>query len=325
MEKQFRKYLNGTCTPQEFAGITESFDSNQGQEKAATDILEHWNDILHSETENKENDRLLDQIHHRIALEDSSLVSKRLEWYKTWLKVAAILIVGLTVTSIAFYSKPAIKPVATVVQKISTPFGARTNFTLPDGSEAWLNSGSTISFPQQYGAIRSVELQGQAYFKVAKDFKPFVVKTSYGNIEAKGTSFDVKAYGNENFETTLVEGSVKIEGIKKQSAILRPGQQSILAPSSDVFLLKDVNTGLFTSWKEGKLIFVNEPFKNVARELERWYNVKIELKGQKLKDLCYTGTIEMETFGEVLELINTTTPIKHIFDKRTRLLIINGK
>jgi ferric-dicitrate binding protein FerR (iron transport regulator) len=160
---------------------------------------------------------------------------------------------------------------------------------------------------------------------VAKEFKPFVVKTGYGNIEAKGTSFDVKAYLNENFETTLVEGSVKIEGIKKQTVILKPGQQSILTPTSDVFVLKDVNTGLFTSWKEGKLIFVNEPFKNVARELERWYNVKIELRGQKLKDLCYTGTIEMETFGEVLELINTTTPINHIFDKRTRLLIINGR
>ncbi|MEI6139755.1 MAG: FecR domain-containing protein [Mariniphaga sp.] len=325
MEKQFRKYLNGTCTPQEFARVTDSFDSNQGQEKVAADILEHWNDILHSEAENRENDHLLDKIHHRIALEDNTIKNKRLVVYQTLLKVASILILGLTTTFIVFYNKVTIKPVALVIQKISTPFGARTNFTLPDGSEVWLNSGSTISFPQQYGETRGVELQGQAYFKVAKESKPFVVKTGYGSIEVMGTSFDVKAYMNENFETTLVEGSVKIEGVKKQSTILRPGQQSILAPSSDVFLLKNVNTGLFTSWKEGKLIFVNEPFKNVARELERWYNVKIELRGQKLKDLCYTGTIEMETFGEVLELINTTTPIKHSFDKHSRLLIINER
>ena len=296
-----------------------------GNDKITPDMLEHWNDLLHSEADTKENDRLLDQIHHRIALEDNTIKNKQLEWYQTWLKVAAILIIGLTITSIAFYNKSTTIQVATVIQKISTPFGARTNFTLPDGSEVWLNSGSTISFPQQYAETRSVELQGQAYFKVAKDGKPFVVKTGYGSIEVMGTSFDVKAYLNENFETTLVEGSVKIEGVKKQTTILKPGQQSILTPTSDVFLLKNVNTGLFTSWKEGKLIFVNEPFKNVARELERWYNVRIELKGKTLKDLCYTGTIEMETFGEVLELINTTTPIKHTFDKQTRLLIINGR
>ncbi len=317
--------MNGTCTPQEFAGVTDSFDTTVEKDIVEHDILEHWNDILQSEGENKENDPLLDQIHHRIALEDSAFVTKRLRQYQIWLSVAAVLIVGLTISSIAFYSNSTIKPIASVIQKISTPFGARTNFTLPDGSEVWLNSGSTISFPQQYGEIRSVELQGQAYFKVTKDGKPFVVKTGYGSINVMGTSFDVKAYGNENFETTLVEGSVKIEGIKNQSATLKPGQQSILTSSSDGFILKDVNTGLFTSWKEGKLIFVNEPFKNVARELERWYNVKIELRGEKLKKLGYTGTIEMETFGEVLELINTTTPINHTFDKRTRVLIINGR
>ena len=82
---------------------------------------------------------------------------------------------------------------------------------------------------------------------------------------------------------------------------------------------------MITSWKEGKLIFEKEPFANVATALERWYNVKIELQGEKLKRLGYTGTIEMETFSEVLELIKSTTPIKYKFDKNTRILKISGK
>jgi ferric-dicitrate binding protein FerR (iron transport regulator) len=139
-----------------------------------------------------------------------------------------------------------------------------------------------------------------------------------------GTSFDVKAYTNENFETTLVEGSVKVSDKTNRIVTLKPGQRSIISTNNE-FALNEVNTDLVTSWREGKLIFVKEPFANVAKELERWYNVKIELQGERLKKLCYTGTIEMESFVEVLHLINTTTPIKSRFDKNTRILKISER
>ena len=187
-----------------------------------------------------------------------------------------------------------------------------------------MNSGSTISFPKQYTAIRNVELTGQAYFKVIKDGKPFIVKTRLGAIEVMGTSFDVKAYNDETFETTLVEGSVKVSNNTNQLETLKPGQQSAITLANE-FSIEEVNTELSTSWREGRLMFVNEPFANVAKALERWYNVKIELQGDKLKKLGYTGTIEMETFVEVLELINTTTSIRYKFDKNTRILKISGR
>jgi ferric-dicitrate binding protein FerR (iron transport regulator) len=122
----------------------------------------------------------------------------------------------------------------------------------------------------------------------------------------------------------LVEGSVKVRNNVNQVATLKPGEQSIIT-SANKFSMNKVNTGLITSWIDGKLMFVKEPFQNVATELERWYNVKIELQGEKLKRLGYTGTIEMETFSEVLELINTTTPIKYKFNKNTRILKIYGR
>ncbi len=324
MEKQISKYLNGTANPNEFSEVLATLCAEDNDDKASAELLKHWKEILTVAIESKENSRLLDKIHHRIALEESRAVARKFIIYRNLLKVAAVLIIGLIVTTLLFFNQPKTELQAEITQAVTTPYGARTNFKLPDGSEVWLNSGSTISFPRQYGAIRNVELIGQAYFHVVKDGKPFFVKTGYGSVEVMGTSFDVKAYANDNFETTLVEGSVKMSDKTNRVTTLRPGQRSIISTNNE-FALNEVNTDLVTSWREGKLIFVKEPFANVAKELERWYNVKIELQGERLKKLCYTGTIEMESFVEVLELINTTTPIKSSFDKNTRILKISGR
>jgi len=324
MEKQFSKYLNSTCNPVEFAEVLNAICSDDNKDKVSTEILKLWENTLNTDIGNKENSQLLDKIHHRIALEESKTMARRISLYRNLLKVAAILITGLIISTFFLYTKPERQFNLATIETVTTPYGARTSFNLPDGSEVWMNSGSTLSFPKQYGDVRNVELTGQAYFKVIKDGKPFIVKTRLGAIEVMGTSFDVKAYNDETFQTTLVEGSVKVSNNSNQLATLKPGQQSIITPANE-FSMKEVNTELSTSWREGKLIFVKEPFANVATALERWYNVKIELQGEKLKKLGYTGTIEMETFGEVLELINATTPIKYKFEKNTRVLKISGR
>lgn len=325
MGKLFSKYLNGTCTPDEFSEVIKSICAQGNDGKVSAEILKLWKSALESAIEYRENRQLLDKIHYHIALEESKAVTRRFTLYRNLLRIAAILIIGLIISTTSLYNnKPEKQLYTTVIETVTTPYGARTSFKLPDGSEVWLNSGSTISFPRQYGELRSVDLTGQAFFKVLKDSKPFVVKTGSGNVEVMGTSFDVKAYTDENFETTLVAGSVKVGNRMNKFATLKPGQQSIITPANE-FSLYEVNTDLITSWREGKLMFVKEPFQNVARELERWYNVKIELQSEKLKKLRYTGTIEMETFSEVLELINTTTPIKYKFDKNTRVLKISGR
>ena len=324
MKKQIRKYLNGTANPNEFSEVLEAMCDNEGEDKVTAELFQTWNKTLEEVIPEKENNRLLDRIHYRIALEESAIGTRSIRRYQLLLKVAAVLIVGLMITTIAVYKRPNTEKYTEVKENVTTSFGARTNFKLSDGTEVWLNSGSTISFPKQFSSIRNIELTGQAYFKVVKDGKPFLVKTSYGAIEVMGTSFDVKAYKDEDFKTTLVEGSVKVNNALERQVILKPGQQAEITSTNEI-VVTSVKTELTTSWKEGKLIFEMEPFKNVAKELERWYNVKIELQGEKLKKLGYTGTIEMETFGEVLELINVTAPIKYTFNKDTRLLKISGR
>ncbi len=324
MKKLFSKYLNGTANPEEFSRVLDALSAAENNGRVTTEMLKLWKETLSVTIENKENSQLLDKIHHRIALEESKAVARRFTLYRNLLRVAAAFIVGLIAYTTILYNNSEKQIYTSVTETVTTPYGARTNFRLPDGSEVWLNSGSTISFPKQYAGIRNVKLTGQAYFKVVKDGKPFVVETGYGKVEVMGTSFDVKVYPEESFETTLVEGTVKVWDRTSQVATLTPGQQSVITPTNE-FSLNSVNTEMITSWREGKLIFIKEPFENVAKKLERWYNVKIEFQGETLKKLGYTGTIEMETFGEVLELINTTTPIRYKFDKNTRILRITGR
>ena len=324
MEKQFTKYLNGTANPDDFSEVIKAICEDDYKNKVTEEILKLWKNTLNTAIENKENSQLLDKIHHRIALEESKTIARQFTLYRNLLKVAAILITGLIISTFFLYTKQEKQFNLATIETVTTPYGARTNFKLPDGSEVWMNSGSTLTFPKQYGVVRNVVLSGQAFFEVVKNGKPFQVKTNLGVIEVMGTSFDVKAYTDEPFETTLVEGSVKVSNNTNQIAPLKPNQQSTITPANEMSV-KEVNTELSTSWREGKLMFVKEPFANVARDLERWYNVKIELHGEKLKKLGYTGTIEMETFSEVLELINATTPIKYKFDKNTRLLKISGR
>lgn len=324
MEKLFQKYLNGTCTPDEFNEITDLLIDGRNEEKLSLFLLNSWKEIMQQEADIKKNDQLLQRIHNQIAVKESEIYLMRLTFMRKLLKAAAVIVIGLLLSNIFFYSNSRNRIAEDVIEVMTTPDGARSNFKLPDGSDVWLNSGSTISWSRQKTKMREVELSGQAFFNVTKGDKPFLVRTQFGTVEVKGTSFDVKAYDDDDFETTLVEGIVDIHDNCGKVIRLSPGQQSIIN-TLNIVTVNEVNTEMITSWKEGKLVFANEPFYKVARQLERWYNVNIEIYGEKLKNLCYTGKIEMETFSEVLDLINITTPIKYKFDKNTRILKISGQ
>ncbi|MGV8093628.1 MAG: FecR family protein [Mangrovibacterium sp.] len=237
--------------------------------------------------------------------------------------VAAAFILGLFIPTVFYFTGKDGTDTVSQVEEISIPYGAKTNFVLPDGSTVWLNSGSSLSFPLRYQGDRTVKLKGEAYFDVVKNGDPFIVSTGYGKVEVLGTSFNVKAYDDGEFEATLVEGSVKINGSGNQSITLLPGQQSYL--SNGELNIRKVDTEIFTSWKEGKLIFYREPFAQMARRLERWYNVKIEIDLKEMKDLWFTGTIEMETLSEVMDLIRRTMPVQYNYNQKTRTMRIYKK
>jgi transmembrane sensor len=230
-----------------------------------------------------------------------------------------------------------------------TPKGAKSEINLPDGSKVWLNAESYLRFPNTFtNKNRKVYLEGEAYFDIKKDTKhPLIVETSDINIKVVGTSFNVKSYpGEGTIETTLERGKIVIENkisypyqeqsevtlqpnqratfIKKQGKIfldnvkpveiIEPGTKE--AVREERIILNDkVQTGKYTAWKDGKLIFDNETFENLAVKLERWYDIKIDIEDEALRRIRFTGTFENETIEQGLEIMKLTTPIKYVMDK----------
>lgn len=320
MLKLFEKYIDGTCSIEEYERIA-GFICDPEKDFYLNGLLRSaWKKILITDTSIQPDLNLLHSIHHQIALEEPSR-NRKIRFYQRFLAVAAVLIIGIII-SVLLFMQPGNSEIT--MQNISVPNGGKTHFMLPDGSKVWVNSGSTFSYPERFSKERIVELQGEAYFEVAHQSSPFIVKTSYGEVEVLGTEFNVKAYEDQSFEATLVTGSVKFTNKYGKQSELVPGTQIIF--DSEKFRRRSVETDLFTSWKDGQLIFRDTPLGLMIPHLERWYNVEIamNLDDESIKNLKFTATIEFESFSEVLELIRVTTPVEYSFDKDTRVLTIRS-
>jgi transmembrane sensor len=188
---------------------------------------------------------------------------------------------------------------------LSTPTGGQYNIVLADGTKVSLNAVSSIKYPTQFnGDRRVVELDGEAYFEVAKNKnKPFIVKSGDQDIEVLGTYFNVHAYDNESVvKTTLLEGSVAVS-YKKQKAILKPGQQSNVSEKFSKIAIRQVDTEAAIAWKNGRFKFDNADLKTVMRQLERWYGIKVEYRGD-VSDVRFNGgTFMNKNLSEVLKVL----------------------
>jgi transmembrane sensor len=247
-------------------------------------------------------------------------------WRYFLMRVAAVLFVPLLLSSIlVFYSLN--KRIDTIngevsMQEIVASPGSRVHFTLPDRTEVWLNSKSKLEFPVNLNQQkqRRVKLTGQGYFKVAHDKQhPFFVDIEGISIEALGTAFDVSGYNDDmQIKSTLEEGAIAFLGENgKEVAHLIPGQQAIMDKTTQSVVVENVKTALTTSWKDGKLIFRNSSITEVAKQLERWFNCEIHLDPKlQTSNLFYTATLQDETLGEVLKMIEISTSVKTTIKKR---------
>ncbi len=245
-------------------------------------------------------------------------------------KYAAIFILGISLTTVFSRPKPDLsEQIQTIKQEqtISTPKGSRSNFILPDGSKVWLNAGSTLTFALNDPKNRSVALNGEAYFEVKKNELPFSVSTQYGKVSVKGTSFNVKAFSNDDFMTTVETGLVSVAATNyKKELQLKPGEQAYMEFGNPNWSKRTVNTKIYTSWRDGKLVFHKDPLQEIVKKLERWYNVDITVTPRtQLRNYRFTGTIEMESLTEVLELIRVTAPIQYSYDSKKRIVLIDTK
>lgn len=180
------------------------------------------------------------------------------------------------------------KKTENVWNMIETPIGVIYQVNLPDGSKVWLNSMSKLKYPVQFDKqnARSIELEGEAYFEVAKVIKNkqtserqlFLVKSNGQVVYVLGTHFNVSAYQNEReIETTLLEGLVRVEN-KKSNIVLKPGQQSSIDIYSQTIDVRDVDIEEAMAWKNGYFHFNNKSITDVMEELSRWYDIEVEYR-----------------------------------------------
>jgi transmembrane sensor len=192
-----------------------------------------------------------------------------------------------------------------VYHTLSTPRGGQYKLLLPDGSNVWLNSASSVRYPTVFaGAERTVEVTGEVYFEIAHDAsKPFVVKVNEMDIRVLGTHFNVNAYSDErSVNTTLLEGSVMLSK-GGYTAKLRPGQQAQIADRTDFKLLNDVDVDEVVAWKNGYFSFNRADLHTVMRQIARWYDVTISYEGQ-IPHREFVGKIKRNNnASEVLKIL----------------------
>lgn len=206
------------------------------------------------------------------------------------------------------------------LNSITTPKGGTYQIVLPDGTNVWLNSASTLEYPSQFDKNqRVVALEGEAYFEV-KEQKyrhastphratgekgsqkiPFKVKSGDQTVEVIGTHFNINAYPDESTtNTTLLEGLVRIV-TPTHSALLKPGQQSKVDHSG--LAVASVDTETVIDWKNGDFIFANETLENIMRKIARWYDVEVMYQGQLSKDRFDAQISRNKNLSEVLHIL----------------------
>ncbi|MBN1116891.1 MAG: FecR family protein [Bacteroidales bacterium] len=196
---------------------------------------------------------------------------------------------------------------------IETPRGGEYSIILSEGTKVYLNAETRFIFPEVFtGKTREVELEGEAYFEVTKNMnQPFIVRTENFNIRVYGTSFNVSAYVEDKTDhTTLIEGSVELFKDDNYKVKLEPGQQAGYDKSTTEFYSKEVETYLYTDWKDGLFVFDNESLENIMNRLTRWYDFNTEYLDDKARNYHFTGTLNRyDSVDKILKMIALTSNI----------------
>ncbi len=249
-----------------------------------------------------------------------------------WLRYAAIIVVCMAV-SFFVGSRMRNGLFSSGNQQLTTieaPAGSKTYITLPDSSRVWLNAKSKISFDENFGIDnRYLKLEGEAFFDVVKKKVPFRVETPLYTVAVLGTAFNITAYGdNDYISTTLVRGLVNIELHEENGEAniiqLKPNEKILVSrmikgseSASYVYGIKrGIDAENETSWKDGWLSVNGESLYELARKIERLYDVKINFENEELKKYRYTGRLRQLSLEQVLKALALTSPVEFTIDEK---------
>lgn len=225
-------------------------------------------------------------------------------------RVAAILVVGLLLSTFLterFISmEPQVEPVE-IVEK-SNLRGQISEIVLPDGSTVWLGAASSLEYPETFSdEERTVSLTGEAYFDIESDItRPFVVESGPISTVVTGTSFNVKAYQeDETVEITLLTGSVEVtsrdEGVTRS---LQPDQRISWEKSSGLGVAEATDAAISISWIDHEFLFIRDSFRTIAKTFERWYGVDFIFMDEDLAEETFVYHFRGLSLENSLKVLN---------------------
>lgn len=217
-----------------------------------------------------------------------------------------------------------------VYNTINVPYGKKFNLQLSDGTRAHLNAGSSLKYPVKFlkAGPRQIFISGEIYLNVSKDsLRPFIANANNLNVRVLGTQFNISAYSEDmTTDVVLVEGAVSLysetDGFDtEKNIILKPGFKGSYEREKNKFTTNKINTAIYTSWMDGKLIFRNMTFENILKKLERHYNVTIINENSELSDKQFNANFGSEPIQNVLEELRINYDIEYeITDDHTILI-----
>ncbi len=302
-------------------------------------------------------DRIWKKIRPLLNDEQAKPKIHRNDFTKWFYRIAAIIIVTFSAGMGVMYYSIKHGPIMADASETqySVPYGSKAKVVLPDHSTVWINAGSVLRYDTDFNRNeRSVYIEGEAYFQVAKNpEKPFFVRTTTVTLKVLGTSFNLKAYPDEtNIETTVESGKVQmisnVEGQHLDNLVLTAGQKATVVKIAkatsetakqavvrddnsstnsttiqETIIAKDVDTELYTSWKDKRWLIEKDSLGSLAVKLGRRYNVNISFTDDRLKEYSFSGILEDETLEQVLEVIKLSAPINYKVNHNNVTLIPN--
>ena len=206
---------------------------------------------------------------------------------------------------------------------VEAPLGSKTKLYLPDGTLVWLNAGSRMTYSQGFGVDnRKVELEGEGYFEVKRNEKiPFFVKTKDLQLQVLGTKFNFRDYPEDHeVVVSLLEGKVGLNNLlrEEKEAVLSPDERAVLNKANGLLTVESVTASNASQWTDGYLFFDEELLPDIAKELERSYNVKIHIANDSSKTFRFYGNFvrREQNIQEVLEALASTEKMQYKIEER---------
>ncbi|QEM07533.1 FecR family protein [Mucilaginibacter rubeus] len=333
------KYITGEATLQELEQVKQWISAHPENEQYFVQLYETWHNMLYLQPAVVNKDNAYNKLSTGMEPAEPSRYARLISWGKVAAAVA--LLAAVTVTLYNRYSKN-----AESVRQIAANPGAIKKIVLSDGTQVWLNADSKLNYTADFGKItRTVYLEGEAFFDIAPGKKevPFIVNTKNYTIRDIGTKFNLKAYASDPFfETTVVKGEVSVEGNIENNAhemsriyvkprqVLRiyyhPKKENYSYTTPDPKSLNEIQVSEIDSakldrydgWKENLLVFDGATLSEIAKVLERRYNVTINMTDAELSGIRYSGSFKnIQSIEKVLAIIKANTAINYSINGNT--------